>query len=322
MPRRVRLVPAVLASASGLLLLAGPATAQSDADTQDATPSFVVLTGRIEIHEGEIFQDALIFDGDVRVDGEVVGDVAAFDGEATIAGHVGGNVVVLSGGVTLEPGASVGGDVVSRDPAQIAETATVGGRVSSQGLPSDFNLGRLASVSRVAVWVATSVSSLVLGLLLLLFAPRAGDSVAATASRRFGLSVGIGFAVFFGVPVAAGIAIATLVGIPFGVGVLLGLALLFWMGYVAAALALGRVAVKPPASRLLAFLAGWLVLRALAIVPGIGGLAWFLATVFGLGLLAVAARHAGRDPAGTLTHVGPPPPIPPPPPMPAGPASA
>jgi hypothetical protein len=78
--------------------------------------------------------------------------------------------------------------------------------------------------------------------------------------------------------------------------------------------------VKPPTSRLLAFLAGWLILRAIAIVPGIGGLAWFLATVFGLGLLAVSARQGGRDPAGTITSGGTAVPIPPPPPMPPGPS--
>jgi hypothetical protein len=313
MSRRVRLGPVALAAAAGLALVAGPAIAQT---TGDAEPgSFIVLTGRIDVAAGEVFQDAVIFDGDVRVDGQVLEEVVAFNGDVTIGGSVGGNVVALSGRVTLEPGASVGGDVVSRDAADIAETATIGGRVSSQGLPSDFDFGRFATVSRVAVWVATSVSSLLLGLLLLLFAPRAGDSIAATASRRFGLSVGIGFAVFFGLPVAAGVAIVTLVGIPFGIGVLLGLALLFWMGYVAAALALGRVVVKPPTSRLLAFLAGWIILRVIAIVPGLGGLAWFLATVFGLGLLAVAARRSGSDRAATPVPVPPPPPMPP-----AGPA--
>jgi hypothetical protein len=315
MPRRIRLVPVVLAAAAGLVLVAGPAIAQT---VDGAEPgSFIVLTGRIDVAEGEVFQDAVIFDGDARVDGHVVEEVVAFNGNVTIAGSVGGNVVALSGRVTLEPGASVEGDVVSRDAAEIAETATVGGHVSSQGLPSDYDFGRFATVSRVAVWVATSVSSLLLGLLLLLFAPRAGDSIVSTASKRFGLSVGIGFAVFFGLPVAAGIAIVTLVGIPFGIGVLLGLALLFWMGYVAAALALGRIVVKPPASRLLAFLAGWLILRVIAIVPGIGGLAWFLATVFGLGLLTVTARRSGRERAGTSLPVPPPPPMPP-----AGPAPA
>ncbi len=312
MPRSTHRLSVALSIIGASLLVAAPALADTVTPGTDPPASFVVVTGRIAVAEGEVFQFALILDGDVRVDGEVVSDVVAFNGEITVAGHVGGDVTALSGRVTLEPGASVGGDVISADPPLIAETATVGGRVRAQGLPSDFDPGRYVTVGRVGLWVATSISSLALGLLLLLFAPRAGESVMATASKRFGLSVGIGFAVFFGLPIGAMIAIVTLVGMPLGIGVLLGLALLCWMGYVATALVLGRVVVKPPTSRLLAFVAGWLVLRLIAIVPGIGALTWFLATVFGLGVLAVAARHAGRDPRGELTYGGtaiPPPPV-------------
>jgi hypothetical protein len=184
-------------------------------------------------------------------------------------------------------------------------------------VPTDFNFGRYVTISRVAIWFATSISSLALGVLLLVFAPRAGEAVARTASDRFGRSVGIGFAVFFGLPIAALIALVTIVGIPLGLGILLALALLFWVGYVAAALAIGRLIVKPPTSRVLAYLVGWAILRLVAIVPGLGGLAWFLATVFGLGAVAVAARVANRAsgetaPAGGGIAIPPPPPMPPP----------
>jgi hypothetical protein len=308
--RLIRLVLVVLAAAGAVVLLAGPLAAQTP-DT-GTTRSFIVLTGRLDVAEGEIYDDAVIFDGDASIAGVVDNDVVAFNGDVTVSGNVGGGVVALNGKVTLESGARVGGDVVSSEPAQIAEGATVAGTTSSSGLPTNFNVGKFVTVSRVAVWVATSVSSFVLGLLLLLFAPRAGEAVAATASSMFGKSVGIGFAVFFGLPFAALIALITIVGIPFGAGLLLGLALLFWIGYVAAAIAIGRLLVKPPTSRLLAFLAGWLILRVVAIIPGIGGLVWFLATVFGLGALAVAARRAGRIDAPTAGAVA----VPPPPPMP------
>ena len=43
---------------------------------------------------------------------------------------------------------------------------------------------------------------------------------------------------------------------------------------------------------MLAFLAGWGILRVIALVPFLGGLAWFGATVFGLG--ALASRCGGR----------------------------
>jgi hypothetical protein len=39
---------------------------------------------------------------------------------------------------------------------------------------------------------------------------------------------------------------------------------------------------------LLAFLVGWGILRVVALVPILGGVAWFAAVVFGLGALAVA----------------------------------
>ena len=313
--RPIRALLVVLAAACTVLLPAGPLAAQTT-DTLSERPSFVVFAGKLDVAVDEVYQDAVIFDGDVTVDGSVVENVVAFNGDVTVSGSVGESVLALNGRVTLATGASVGGDVISSDPADVAEGATVGGQVTSEGLPTDFDFDGYLAVSRVAIWFATSVSSLVLGLLLLLFAPRAGDSVAATAARRFGRSIGIGFAVFFGLPIAAGIAVPTLIGIPLGVGILLGLALLFWIGYVAAALAIGRRLIGPPTSRLLAFLAGWAILRVVAFVPGIGGLAWFLATVFGLGALAVAARDTGREARAGVATDGPIPVPPPPPPLP------
>lgn len=312
--RPIRILFVILAATAAVLLLAGPLAAQ----TSDAasTRSFVVFTGRIDIASGEVYEDAVIFDGDATVDGDVTRNVVAFNGDVTVSGTVGENVVALNGRVTLASGAQVGGDVVSNETADIAEGATVGGQVSSKGSPTDFNLGRYVTISRVAIWFSTSVSSLVLGVLLLVFAPRACEAVARTASDRFGRSVGIGFAVLFGLPIAAFIALVSIVGIPLGLGILLALALLFWVGYVAAALAIGRLIVKPPTSRMLAYLVGWAILRLVAIVPGLGGLAWFLATAFGLGALAVAARVANRAsgetaPAGGGIAVPPPPPMPP-----------
>ena len=56
------------------------------------------------------------------------------------------------------------------------------------------------------------------------------------------------------------------------------------------------------------FLIGWVILRALALIPIVGGWLWFLASVWGLGLLAVAIRNRGVT---TMAPAGPPPPMPP-----------
>jgi hypothetical protein len=60
--------------------------------------------------------------------------------------------------------------------------------------------------------------------------------------------------------------------------------------------------VKPPRGRIPAFLAGWGILRVIALVPGLGALAWFGATVFGLGALMIAlwrSRRTAQSPLGT-----------------------
>jgi hypothetical protein len=48
-----------------------------------------------------------------------------------------------------------------------------------------------------------------------------------------------------------------------------------------------------------AFLAGWGILRLLDLIPGIGNLASFAATVYGLGALAVAAWRAAHARSST-----------------------
>ena len=69
---------------------------------------------------------------------------------------------------------------------------------------------------------------------------------------------------------------------------------------------------------MLAFLAGWGILRGLALIPVLAGLVWLAATVWGLGALVIAARAAGR-PTADAPGAGVParavPPIPPPPPI-------
>ena len=315
--RRPLLVLGVVLGAS--IVLGAPAFADRFAQEPLQDEPFVVLTGELRLLEGSSADDAIIFNGPAEIGGDVHGQVIAFNGDVIVSGTVGEDVVSMNGRVFLADGAQVGGDVVSRYRPVISESATVDGQIRRT---SRFNvdLGQFAVVSRILVWLATSVSSFLLGLLLILFVPKAADVTARTATQRFGASIGFGFLTLIGVPLAAFVAIGILVGIPLGLGVVFALGLLYWLGYTVGAYALGRRLVAAPTHRVLAFLAGFGILRAIALIPVVAGLGWLAATVWGLGALVIAARTAGRDTPTMAVAVGagsPPPPVPPPPPLPA-----
>ena len=95
---------------------------------------------------------------------------------------------------------------------------------------------------------------------------------------------------FFLIPIIAFALLFTVVGIPLG-GVLLFLVVpLYVISYVTAAFVLGRRIIK--GSRILAFLAGIVILQLLTLIPIAGGLIGFFAVVFGLGLLLMTLLRA------------------------------
>lgn len=301
--RAIALVPlASLALAFGAML-APDALAQDD-DGLDSSDE-IVLTGRLRVPEGETVATAVIFNGPVLIEGTVTETLVVFNGATVISGTVGGDVVAFNGPVAIRAGAHVGGDVFSRSVPRVEAGATVDGEL--KGLARRFDFGDLGFAGRFAWWIGYSISTLILGLLLLLFAPALDGAIAGAIAHRAGASVGLGAAVFFLLPIAAVLLIAVVVAIPLGLFLILALALLYTVGYVAGAHAVGRLLVKAPTSRFVAFLAGWGILRLLGLIPFVGGLVWTLGAILGLGVLVVGARSGPRVP---IPATVPPPPAP------------
>src|ERR671919_1826298 len=274
-----------------LLGLATPAWAQNGR----ADEEFVVLSGRADVPEGEEVGDLVVFHGSSAVDGTVNGSLVAFDAPVTISGEVDGDVVVFNGRVELQDGANVTGDVLSRSEPVVASGATIGGE--AKRIQTNVDWEGFGWVGRLGWWLAVSVSTLVVGLVLLWLVGRGAGRILEAGRTRIGPSIGLGLLLFFGLPILAIIALVTVVGIPLGLGLLAALLLIYALGYSATAWILGRSILRGPTSWVLAFLAGWGILRILALIPILGGLVWFAAVVFGLGALLVAiwrARTASR----------------------------
>jgi hypothetical protein len=297
----------VVGAVAGLAVvgLAGSASAQSSTVGNEDQ---VVFSGSLVVPSGETAHTAVIFDGPATIAGTVEQTLVVFHGDVEITGTIGKDVVVFDGDVTVRSGAEVGGDIVSRATPTVEPGATVRG--STQRLVGRFDFGKIGFASRIAWWIGYSASALILGMILLLMAPGLDGALARAARERIGAVIGIGVGWFFLLPVAAVLLLATVVGIPLGLFVLLALAFLYTVAYVAGALAIGRLLVKAPASRFLAFLAGWGILRVLALVPVLAGFAFTITAIVGFGVLVAAAR---RTPVDTSLPPAPPMPTSPPP---------
>jgi hypothetical protein len=281
----------VLLIALGALAL--PVVASAAGAQSDGGDAVVVIRGDVDVPRGEVVDGVFVVSGDVRIAGRSTGDVVVLAGDATVSGQIEGDLLVASGQARLLPRARVGGDVRYGDERPIvAGQAIVGGEVTKESW-NDWS-GFLPFLG-ILFWLAIGVSAALLGALLLLIAPRAADALEQRSRERVGPVIAIGFAIAICLPVAAVIAAVTLVGLPLGIGILLALLPLWAIAYVCAAWALGRRLVKPPRGRIVAFLAGLGILRALALVPILGGLVGLAAVVFGLGLIG-AAIGAAREP--------------------------
>ena len=282
------------------LVAAAPAVAapngtqprNQDDDTQ------VVITGRVVVAQQEAVGDVAILNGDARINGSVDGSVFALNGDVTVRGTVKDDVIAVNGRVIVEGGARIGGDVTSREKARISPGATVGGDVKS--VSSRFALGQVGIVAAILLWLAVIVSTLVFGLLLLLIAPRAADAFADAGRTAVGASIGLGIAAAVGLPFVGLVLLATVLGLPLGAIVLLALGFAYTLGYVASAYFLGRLILRPPSNRLLAYLVGWAILSVAGVIPVLNVIVLIAATVYGLGMIVVAlfrARSGPREPA-------------------------
>jgi cytoskeletal protein CcmA (bactofilin family) len=298
----VRFPQALTAALLALLLLAVPATAAPlDAEADD--DAIVVVNGDVVVEAGEEVEGIFIVSGNARIDGRrdvhvpgrVSGDVILVAGDARVAGRIEGDLVTIAGRARLLPGARVDGDLIYGDEApRVAPSAVVAGEIREEGW--DDSLGWLPFVGAFVFWLAVTISMAVLGILLLLIAPRAADAIHERARAQLGAAIAIGIAIFLVLPITAGIAAVTLVGLPLAIGIGLALLPLAGVAYVAAAWALGRAIVKPPRERILSFLVGLAILRLVALIPVLGILVWLGAVIAGLGLIGAAIGAARQQP--------------------------
>jgi hypothetical protein len=287
----------LVVSAAVLMLVFGAGSASAATD-------HVVITGGAVVAPGQIAGDVIVIDGPVTITGHATGDVVAVSGPIRLTGRVDGDVIAVSDRALLGPRARVGGDLRYGDERPVlAPGAKVAGKISNEDWADTAN--GWGWVSSLAWWLAVSVSTLIVGVLLVWLAPGALYAAARAVGERLGASIGWGVVIAIGAPLLAVLALVTLVGIPFGVGLLLAAIPVLLVAYTTTAWVVGRRVLRNRSQSPWAMLlAGWGILRLLALIPVAGGLAGLAATVLGLGALTVALWRARTPSAPAAPEPG------------------
>jgi cytoskeletal protein CcmA (bactofilin family) len=283
--------------AIAFIVTASPVAAMSARGAGRSMDNQVVLTGTLVVPVGERVDNAITLNGDVQIDGTVDGRVVALNGDIVVAGVVDEDAIAPNGRVTVTNTGHVGGDAVSRHHPRVAPGGVVEGHTRDLG--KGWGGWAAVPIGAFAIWLAVSVSSLVLGLVLLVLLPRADLAVADVWRNAVGRSIGWGILVAVLLPIIGVVLAATVVALPLGVAILFALGLVYATGYVVAAHGLGRRILSANHGRFVAFLTGWAILRALALVPGLGLLVTIAAVVYGLGICVVAGARVRRGPEPT-----------------------
>ena len=261
----------------------------------------VVLSGDVSVPRGTVVGEVVVFSGSATIDGVAQGDVVVLDGPVTIGGQVGGDVIAPHGPIRLLATAQVTGNVMAGGNLIVADGAQVTGEVRRD---VGFTLsGPVEALGALLISAAMAISILLVGLLLLLLAPRGVERTAEAARTAPVASAGWGLLLAVGVPIVAVVCAATIVGLPAGLAVLLGLGLLWLVGQAAVTFVVGRFVVRAPRSRVGALFAGWGIGAALGLVPFLNAVWWTLGAIFGLGAILVATWRA-RHGAGPLVPGG------------------
>ena len=158
-----QVIRAVIVAVLALLVGAGSASAATD---------HVVITGGAVVPQGQTAGDVIVVDGAVTIAGHVTGDVVSVSGPVRVSGRIDGDLIAVSDRAVLGSTARVGGDLRYGDERPVlAGGARVDGKVSNEDWADAAN--GWGWVSLLGWWLAVSVSTLIVGALLVWLAPGA-----------------------------------------------------------------------------------------------------------------------------------------------------
>jgi len=305
------------------------ATASGTISIIDSTIGELALAaGSITLNGGTVSGDAMLAGGEVimtettTIGGDLAihagvmnlatnvgGDLRATGDSITLAGSIGGDAKLTAVTIKLEPGTTIGGDLLYTSSSELTlpEGVTVGGEVHRLGGDGDGDsipdVEYSISISEIfggglTGWFLGLMTLGICGAVALALAPVVMNSAGQIVEKEPLPSFGVGVAFLIGVPVATVLIGMTLIGIP--LAILLGAAYLITLGLGLFAVcmwgsdrirqATNQSSVNMPAAKRIGWaLLAFVIFVAAGSIPVAGAIVQFLALVIGSGAVILAA---------------------------------
>ena len=243
--------------------------------------------------------DLLFAAGNVRVDGPVEGDIKGGGQSVTIGNEVGGNVKIEVENLTILPTAVIKGNLTytSKKKADTHSGAQISG-TTMHNVPKVEEKEeeekakappRFSPFSGVGKKVIGFLMAIIVGLVIILVAPRRIASIADAIRTRTGPSAGWGALLLFITPIAAIIVCITIIGIPLGL-ITLGLwGIALYLAQIPVGLLIGRLiidrfrGVEGKAIMVGALALGLVILNLIGLIPVFGFIVGVAVAIFGMG---------------------------------------
>ena len=259
---------------------------------------------------GTIGRDLLVAGGEVSLasTAEIGSDLLLGAGTALIDGLIKGNINSGVESLTIASTASIQGKLtyISENEANIQSGAQIRGTITHK-LPNV----KEKIATGIGLWstVIGFLMILVIGIIIVLFAPKRVEAVTESIRTRPWASLGWGAVILVATPIVASIVCITIIGLPLGLITLALYAIVIYLTQLFVGLLIGKLiigaykgVVETRGALVGALALGLAILRFLMLIPFVGFFFRLATVLFGLGAILVSERKL-RAEAQNITLV-------------------
>ncbi len=251
------------------------------------------IGGQVNI-TGETGRNASAIGGTISLSpsAKVAGNVSLVANQVTLAGSIGGNANIADSQLTLASQAKIGGNLtyLSQSSARIQSGATVSG-TTTHNFPPATPVPATEALAAIGLLTLFTdfISALIIGMILIIFAPVYTQRVNNVISRAPWETLGIGLLIFIVVPIIIFFLTVFIITLPLAL-VLLGFYLInLYLTKIFVFLLIGQLILGKRAGGW-ALTLGLVIFELISLVPVLGGIVMFLTVIFGLGAIFLGSR--------------------------------